>query len=172
LNFNNLDEIKKAGFTGFKTVKELLADHSCIDKVKGIYLVLYLHKKPPEFLLVGSGPALYKKTKNPNVSLEELKSNWVKNVIVINIGKAGGKNDKGIETKETLRRRLSTYVKFGNGKDVTHYGGRYIWQLKNSGDLVICWKALPEGEPRTEEKKLIATFKSKYKMRPFANLTD
>lgn len=172
MNFNNLNEIKKAGFTGYKTVKELFADYSCIDKVKGIYLVLYLQNKPPEFLIVGSGPALYKKKTNPNVSLEELKSNWVEDAIVINIGKAGGKNDKGIETKETLRRRLRTYVRFGNGKDVTHYGGRYIWQLKNSGDLIICWKQLPKGEPRAEEKKLIADFKLKFKKRPFANLTN
>jgi hypothetical protein len=172
MNFTNLDEIKKAGFTGFKTVKELLADHSCIDSVKGIYLVLYLHNKPPEFLIVGSGPKLYKKKKNPNAPIEELKLNWVENTIVINIGKAGGKNDKVIETKATLRSRLKPYMKFGNGKDVAHYGGRYIWQLKNSNDLVICWKKLPEGEPRAEEKKLIAHFKLKYRMRPFANLTD
>jgi hypothetical protein len=172
MNFNDLDEIKKASFIGFKTVKELFDDHSCIDNVKGIYLVLYLHNNPPEFLTIGSGPNLYKKKKNPNVPVEELKLKWVENTIVINIGKAGGKNNKGIETKATLRSRLIPYLKFGNGRDVTHYGGRYIWQLGNSNDLVICWKKLPEGEPRAEEKKLIAAFKLQYKVRPFANLSD
>ncbi len=36
-------EIKKMGFTGFKSVKELSNDYSCIENVKGIYMVLYLH---------------------------------------------------------------------------------------------------------------------------------
>jgi hypothetical protein len=170
MNFNDLDGIKKAGFVGFRTVKELFADDSYVDNVKGIYLVLYLHSNPPEFLAVGSGPKLYKNKIDPNVSIEKLKLNWVENVIVINIGKAGGKNNNGIETNATLKSRLRQYVKFGNGKDVAHYGGRYIWQLKGSDGLVICWKKIPGGEPRAEEKKLIADFRLKYKVRPFANL--
>jgi hypothetical protein len=40
MDFNNIDEIKKAGFIGFKKMGELFVDSSSIPKVKGVYLVL------------------------------------------------------------------------------------------------------------------------------------
>lgn len=170
MNFNNLDEIKSNGFTGFKTVSELTKDSSDIDDVKGIYLFLYLEKEYPTFLEVGSGPPLYKKKRNPNVSIEKLKANWVTDTIVVYIGKGGGLNQKGIEGAETLRSRLRLYFSFGKGNDVTHWGGRLIWQLSNSKDLVVCWKKTPNEEPATTESKLLEDFKSEYKKLPFANL--
>ncbi len=102
MNFNSLTDIRSNGFVGFKTIKELIADNSCIPNLHGIYLVLHLDVAP-EFLHIGCGPAFYKKKKNPNVSIEELEANWVKNTLVIYIGKAGGKN-----LKATLRKRLKT----------------------------------------------------------------
>lgn len=173
MTFKNIDEIKEAGFTGFKAMRELFIDKSSIPDIKGVYLVLYPTNKPPDFLPAGSGPTLYKKKKNPNVSIAELKSNWVEATIVLYIGKGGGKNQKGLEGNETLRSRLSTYFSFGQGKDVTHYGGRLIWQLTNSRELVVCWKPTPREEPREIEDNLIQEFKSTYEgQRPFANLTD
>lgn len=172
MNFNSLDNIKANGFLGFKKMSEVFKDKSAISKIKGVYLILYLDNTTPEFLEVGCGPALYKKKTNPNVSIEELKSNWVNDTIVINIGKAGGLNQKGVEGKETLKSRLTTYFSFGLGNDVRHYGGRLIWQLKNSKDLVVCWKPTPEQEPRKIENNLVNEFKSIYGQRPFANLRD
>lgn len=173
MNFNSLDDIKANGFLGFKKISYLFIDKSPISKVKGIYLILYLDSTSPEFVEVGSGPALYKKKKNPNVSIEELKSNWVDDTIVINIGKAGGLNQKGLEGKVTLKSRLTTYLSFGQGKDVAHYGGRLIWQLKNYKNLIVCWKPTPDNEPREIEHKLIREFKHIYDNRkPFANLQD
>jgi len=172
MNFNSLDDIKANGFIGFEKMSNLFRDKSSISNIKGVYLILYLDNNPPEFVRVGSGPALYKKKKNPNVSLDELKSNWVDKTIVINIGKAGGLNQKGIEGKETLKSRLTTYFSFGQGKDVGHYGGRLIWQLKNSKDLIVCWKPTPESEPREIEQRLIKEFSGTYRQRPFANLRD
>ena len=63
-------------------------------------------------------------------------------------------------------------MRFGQGKNIGHYGGRLIWQLKHSGDLVICWKGLPTEDPRKVEVKLIQEFVSKYSNRPFANLVN
>ena len=42
-------------------------------------------------------------------------------------------------------------MKFGSGKKVGHKGGRFIWQLKDSANLVVCWKRTEE-EPRHVEK--------------------
>lgn len=165
MNFNNLDEIKAAGFTGFKKMSELFSDASVLPNVRGVYLVLHIDENEPEFLEVGTGG--FFKGKNPNVSLSELKSNWITNVNVIYIGKAGGS-----DSDATLRSRLKQYFGFGQGKNIGHYGGRFIWQLKNSSDLILCWKELPNEESRTVEAALIRDFVAIHKQRPFANLAD
>jgi hypothetical protein len=165
MDFNNVNKIKAAGFVGFKKMSELFLDTSLVPRSKGVYLILNLDSKPPQFLAVGSGPSLYKKRINPNVSISELKLNWIEKTIVIYIGKAGK-----IGSKATLQSRLRQYIRFGQGKDVGHYGGRLIWQLKNSDNLVVCWKELPTEDPRTFELSLITEFVSTFSSRPFANL--
>jgi hypothetical protein len=165
MDFNNIDSIKKEGFSGFKTMSELFIDDSSIPKIKGVYLVLHVNGKKPDFLPTGTGGHF--KGKDPNVSLDELRSNWVDNSLVVYIGKAGGATSSA-----TLHSRLKQYLKFGQGKNVGHWGGRLIWQLKHADDLIICWKPLPNEDPRTIESQLIKEFVSKFSKRPFANLVD
>ena len=158
MTFNDIDEIKKAGFTGFKKMSDLFLDSSMLPDTNGVYLVLNADNKPADFLSVGSGGHF--KGKNPNVSLAELKSNWVANTIVVYIGKA-----------TSLKSRLRQYFGFGQGKNIGHYGGRLIWQISYSKDLVVCWKSLTT-DPREYEADLIRQFVSIHGYRPFANLTD
>lgn len=158
MTFNDIDDIKKAGFMGFKKMNELFLDSSMLPDSKGVYLVLNDDNKPADFLAIGSGGHF--KGKNPNVSLTELKSNWVDNTKVVYIGKA-----------TSLKSRLRQYFGFGQGKNIGHYGGRLIWQLRYSNDLVVCWKALTT-DPREFEIDLIKQFVSIYGRRPFANLKD
>lgn len=51
MNYNNIDEIKKAGFEGFLLVEHLM-NSSCaeVPEQKGIYFVLYKDKSEPAFL--------------------------------------------------------------------------------------------------------------------------
>lgn len=165
MDYYNIEEIKKAGFTGFKTIDELFKDCSSIPKQKGVYLVLRIIEIPCEFLEVGTGGHF--KGKNPNVTIQELQANWVNKACVVYIGKAGAENSKA-----TLHSRLGQYLKFGQGRNIGHWGGRLIWQLKDSAQLVVCWKALPNDAPRTVEKELIKDFVRQYGNRPFANLAD
>jgi hypothetical protein len=165
MNFSSVEEIKNAGFTGFKKMSELFADSSIIPKTKGVYLVLNLDKKPVEYLNMGTGGHF--KGKNPNVSLDELKANRVDKTIIVYIGKAGKDGSSA-----TLHSRLGQYFRFGQGRNVGHWGGRFIWQLKNAKDLVVCWKELPKEDTRTFEQKLIQEFRLKFSNRPFANLVD
>ena len=165
MDFNNIDEIKKAGFIGFKKMSELFVDSSSIPKIKGVYLVLNPNFKKAEYLQIGTGGHF--KGKNPNVLIDELKSNWVENSLVVYIGKAGSETSKA-----TLNSRLKQYFGFGQGKNIGHWGGRLIWQLKNSADLIVCWKSLPNDDPRTFENQLIRKFVSEFSKRPFANLAD
>ncbi len=102
-----------------------------------------------------------------NLQLDILKSNWIENTVVVYIGKAGASGKDA-----TLRIRLKQYFSFGKGNNIGHYGGRLIWQLKNSKDLLVAWKPLTEEEPRTVEANLIQDFVSQYSKRPFANLSD
>ena len=165
MHFDNLNDIKKAGFVGFKTMEELFLNNSQLPPVKGVYLILNLDKSPISFLSIGTGGHF--KGKNPNVPLPELKNNWVKETIVVYIGKAGSDNSKA-----TLKSRLKQYFGFGQGKNIGHWGGRLIWQLTTSHKLVVCWKPLPNKDPRTVEAKLIGDFVNHYKARLFANLSD
>ena len=165
MNFNNVNDLKNAGFAGFKTMRELFIDSSQLPDVKGIYVVLHLNESTPNFLQAGSGGHF--KGRNPNVSLTDLTSNWIAKTPVVYIGKAGSGDGRA-----TLKSRLRQYLRFGQGKNVGHWGGRLIWQIASSDDLVICWKALPNEDPRFVEAQMIKQFCEKFGGRPFANLAD
>ena len=116
---------------------------------------------------VEQGTRGYFIVKNPNVSLVDLEANWVEEANIIYIGKAGGSSSNA-----TLHSRLKQYIRFGEGREISHWGGRYIWLLKHSGELIVCWKTLHEDEPAQYESALIYAFRKTYKKRPFANLKD
>ena len=163
IDFNNIASLKQNGFTGFKTVKELWEDRTDIPREKGVYLILNPAYKNTEFISPGVGG--FFKGKNPNVLPEELKRNLVPDSLTVYIGKAGSPTGSA-----TLFSRLGQYLKFGQGKKVGHWGGRYIWQLKNHEDLIFCWKPTPDDDPRAVEIKLIKSYQDSFGMRPFANL--
>ena len=164
IEFNNIQKLKKLGFSGFKSVSELITDPNILPNQMGIYLVFDSTNKKPEFLTKGVGG--FFKGKDPNISIAELKNNWVENSKTIYIGKAGG-----LKGKATLRSRLKQYLRFGQGFNVGHYGGRLIWQLKYHSELKFCWLILADIEPRELEKKFLSEFIKQYGKRPFANLT-
>ena len=90
-----------------------------------------------------------------------MRDNWISNEAIVYIGKG-----------KSLKTRLSSYLRFGEGEFATHWGGRYIWQLKDSRELIVCWKTMDE-DPRVVEKEMIAKFKEEHGgRRPFANLID
>jgi len=171
LRFDSLAEIKSDGFVGFIKISDLFDDVTIVPDERGVYFILYLDSNPPQFSERGVGG--FFKGKNPNVPLQYLESNWVEGSIVIYIGQAGGIK-AGNWSNQTLQTRIKKYMKFGQGYNIGHYGGRLIWQLGNYKDLVLCWKALQGKieDPKEVESKLISDFKGIYGKRPFANLQD
>ena len=159
--------LKALGFEGFKSMGELMAGaKSLIPAQMGVYVVLRESNSEPQFLEEGTGG--FFKRKNPNVSISELQSNWIEETSIVYIGKAGG-----TKCSATLNKRLGLYLRFGQGANVGHYGGRYIWQLQDSRDLIVCWKRLYSEEPLEVEQQMIEDFKSSHSgRRPFANLRD
>ena len=164
MNFNDTNDMKKNGFLGFKSVKELWVDKSSIPKSRGVYIVINPAYNKTEFINPGVGG--FFKGKDPNISLAELRNNHVDNSQVVYIGKAGS-----ISGRATLRSRLGQYLRFGETKNVGHWGGRLIWQLKNHDELIFCWKEEPTNDPREIEKQLLGEYIKQFGVRPFANLT-
>lgn len=159
-------ELAEAGFSGFVTMGRLMADISVVPARPGVYVVMRQDDGKPAFLSRGTGG--FFKGEDPNVGLDELQRNWLDDTSIMYFGKAGG-----LKSCATLQSRLSQYVRFGQGMAVGHRGGRYIWQLEDAKDLVVCWKLITDEEPRDVEKLMIQEFKTKHGgRRPFANLVD
>ena len=166
MTFTYLDELKQYGFEGFATVESLQKGMvTNVPSVKGIYLILYLSENKPVFMEKSIGGQF--KGKDPAVDKEILKKKWVDNTIVAYIGQAGGGSSNA-----TLKSRIRQLVEFGSGKPIGHWGGRYLWQIKESTDLVLCWKLTPNSDARTVENELIRNFISHYGVLPFANLKE
>lgn len=147
-------KIKIEKYGNFATLEELASNFNMLEKLPAVYSVFYKGDKP-EFLAMGTGA--YFKGENPNVSIEELEENWVQGAQEIYIG--GTKN---------IRDRLSKLIKFGNGQDVGHKGGRYIWQIADQKKLVIAWKYVEEGKHFAVKKELIQEFEQFHGMYPLA----
>jgi hypothetical protein len=165
MNIENIESIKNSGFSGFKKIYELKLNASPIPRIKGVYLVLCPDDSKVEFVEKGTGG--FFKDKNPNVTTSDLQKSWIEAAHIVYIGKAGGS-----DSDATLNSRLKQYLNFGQGKKVGHWGGRYIWQIKNIDDYIICWKELPKDEPRSIEIKLMELFRQKFNTLPFANLAN
>ena len=101
---------------------------------------------------------------DPAVDRAVLDANWVSSAQVVYIGKAN---------HGRLRKRLAEFIDFGRGGKRRHWGGRLIWQLEGSEDLLVAWRALPKTVvPKDEEDGMIAAFKLAFGERPFANNPD
>lgn len=90
---------------------------------------------------------------------------------ILYIGRAGGTAENGRVYSSILRKRIKQYIQFGKGKNIGHWGGRYIWQIKESDDLLIAYKTLENQNPVVKEQELINMFRNHHNGKlPFANL--
>jgi hypothetical protein len=97
------------------------------------------------------------KGRDPAVAESALKDKWVADTEVLYIGKA-----------TSLRSRIDQFARFARGEPIGHWGGRYLWQLKECDALLIGW--LEDPLPSTREAALIDAFVEQYGRLPFANL--
>lgn len=146
--------LSAAGFTGWLPFSAIRG--SDCPRTGGIYVVAYAASDSPAFMEKSCGG--WFKGKDPTVSPEALRANWVAGNEIVYIGKA-----------DQLRRRLVQYADFGAGKPVGHWGGRLIWQLPNPESLLVAWQATPGRTPADVERDLIAQYRSIHGKPPFAN---
>ena len=146
---------------GWRTWEELTAGINAIPARPLVYVVYRPSGDLPGFRELSSGGHF--KGRDPTVPVETLRVKWVDGAHTINIGKA----DVG-------RPRLKSYARFGAGEPVAHWGGRYIWQLVESPELLVAWHEIDWDETAREyESRLLARFRGLHDGRlPFANLTN
>jgi len=149
------DQLRAVGFDGFVRLRTLRPED--VPMGGGVSVVVRTADHAPTFL--PSSGAGWFKGRDPSVAIETLTDSWVENCPVLYIGKA-----------TSLRRRLREYSRFGAGHKVGRWGGRYIWQLAESDELLVAWRPT-EKLPRGVEKDMLRRFAARYGRRPFANLT-
>lgn len=161
--FSTIDTLRDAGFQGGIPIRELQYTR-CRDLParQGVYVIVRDRPTPPSFLPISVGG--FFKGKNPTVSLADLEGKWVTGTPVVYIGKAGGDTSSA-----TLKKRLWQYMQFGQGKDIGHWGGRYIWQIEDNKDLIVMWKAT-DRDAESVESELLDAFIARFGRLPFANL--
>ena len=156
-----IEQLRSSGFSGFYPIRDLMekgGSELTID-APGVYCIVRLTDDEPVFLIKGTGG--WFDGKDPNDPIEALESKWVDHARILYIGKASG----------SLRGRIRAYMNFGQGKAANHHGGRHIWQLEDSRELLVCWKFVP-GPGRSEELEtdMISDFADRHEGKlPFAN---
>ncbi|MFD3779506.1 hypothetical protein [Streptomyces sp. NPDC058612] len=153
--------LEERGFRGFVAFREL-GDSGAPAKA-GIYVVLRASTAAPSFL--SRNPAGHLKGRDPSVTVDALDAAWVDGAMIMYIGKASA----GTDGRRGLRKRLDEYRRHGAGGMAGHWGGRYIWQLADSDDLLVAWMPVSERDPGAAEAELIAEFTALHGARPFAN---
>ena len=127
----------------------------------GVYLIERDSDGLPDFLPASTGG--WFKGQDPNCAPDVIRANWVDGAHIVYIGKAAGR--KG------LKKRLCQLIDFGGGKPIGHRGGRLLWHLPDSEELLVRWRTCTADEADRAETAAILDFKSSHQgMRPFANM--
>lgn len=156
--------LSSQGFEGFLTAAELRSTALAeVPAAPGVYCVLRSANDAPTFSDVSSAGRF--KGRNPSLTRDRLHSKWVNGVAVIYVGKAGGGN-----SREHLKRRLGTYLRFGEGVACAHWGGRAIWQLADARMLLFAWRVTENDDAAEVERSMLTTFKRQFQALPFANM--
>lgn len=155
-------DLRARGFEGFERFGDL--DLSQVPREPGVYAVLREFYSNHEVLPASVGG--WFKGRDPSGDPIKLKPLLGCHSETLYIGKA----DAGTRGTRGLKKRISEFARFGQGKAVGHWGGRYIWQLSDSQDLRIAWLAITDRSAKEVEDELFVEFFEAYGQLPFANL--
>jgi hypothetical protein len=161
-DFGTVEGLRAMGFEGFGSVRDLRRDDCrSLPRENGVYILVRERGSEPRFNLRGT--AAFWRGQNPNVKVEDLAARWVPGAIVMYVGRAAGTGVRG-----KLQQRVKRLLRFGEGKNVAHWGGRYVWQLADAYDLKVAWKVCKDAV--RQEVALLSAFEAKHEAPPFANV--
>jgi hypothetical protein len=130
----------------------------------GVYLAFRDSDRPVSFLR--SSPAGQWRG-DRTLPLATLRRRWIPESRVVYIGKADRPTPL---SANSLRKRVSAYVRFGAGSSARHSGGYPTWQLADSASLLIAWRVMePPRIPSGYEGMLIDAHREQFGAIPFAN---
>jgi hypothetical protein len=162
--FRSVARLREYGFQGFLSVARL-RESLCVEVpvARGVYVVVRDTLLPPKFLEHSVGGRF--RQMDPTISVEALSERWVHDAMVLYIGRA-----RGPGVRSLLQQRVKRYVRFGQGRAVGHYGGRFIWQLRDHRALLMAWMPTGDEDPAAAEARLQSAFLASHHRLPFANL--
>jgi hypothetical protein len=151
-------ELQARRFRGFVTAADL--QNGKVGEVPlepGAYVWLYEKPGRPKFL--AKSPAGWFKGRDPTIAVDDLRGRWIDDTSIVYVGEAGD-----------LRRRLKQRLSFRAGRPVGAWGGRALWQIPASGDLVFAWRTTSSKQAAVAlERELLAAFERTHGRRPFGN---
>jgi hypothetical protein len=160
--------LERLGFVGFVRVDDLRVSRPVAAPVPpdaiGVYLAFRDSDRPVSFLR--SSPAGQWRG-DLTLPLATLRSRWIPESRVVYIGKAERPTPR---SENSLRKRVSAYIRFGAGSNARHSGGYPTWQLADSASLLIAWRVIePPRSPSGYEGTLIDAHRQQFGAIPFAN---
>jgi hypothetical protein len=147
------------GFSGFVRVSDL-RDGAVkrIPNEPGVYVVLREHAHPPEFLTSSLGGHF--KGKNPTVAVAILRERWIDDESLLYVGQS-----------KNLKDRVNGLIRFGSGRPVGHWGGRYLWQLSDCEEMLVAWAITETQEgAKSMERAILSAFYERFGHLPYANI--
>jgi hypothetical protein len=160
---DTLDDLRALGFEGFLTIAALReAPGEGVPVAPGAWVVLRESPGLPHFLASSTGADW--RGQDPTVSADTLGARWVANARILYVGAA-----PGLGVRALLQQRIKRFVRFGQGRRVAHWSGRYVWQLAGSAALRVAWRVTPAQQARGAADQVLAAFAGRHGMPPFAN---
>ena len=157
--------LEQQGFEGFLLVGQLRHDRcEALPNLPGIYAVVRETIEKPEFM-TRSNAAEYR-GESPTRPIDELIECWVPRAQILFYGRAFGPGVRSL-----IKQRVKRYMRFGQGRVVGHWDGRFVWQLRDHSSLRIAWKVIESGDLQAAEDELQLRFSAHYGEPPFANMT-
>lgn len=157
--------LRETGFQGFHSVSHLQRTR-CLEVPveRGVYALVRDTDLPPEFM-ERSVAGRYRRN-DPTVAVDELRAKWVEGAQVLYLAGA-----RGPGVRNLLQQRIKRCIRFGQGRVVAHWGGRYVWQLRDHIALRVAWRCATAAEdPGALEAALLDGFMARHDRLPFANL--